>query len=105
MAKSEDLQEYYDKSLWIRDALELLQIKGLLGSGMELNNFERIHSTNQNNYYLLEDYRWKPEELGKLTFWACKKTVDMNLKTMKSALNRNDFDPELLRDYLSAART
>ena len=102
MADRLQVEEYYDKSSYIKRALGLLSDQQLLGSGIEYNNFERIYSTNENNFQLLRQYQFRAEELGRLTFWACRKTVDMNHNTICSALKRNGFEPELLDNYLEA---
>ena len=100
MADRLQVEEYYLKSSFIKRAIMLLSGKHLLGTGVEYNNFERIDSTNENNFQLLRQFQYQAEELGRLTFWACRKTVDMNYNTICSALKRNGFEPELLDEYL-----
>jgi len=101
MAKGDEVNDYHQKSMWISDALDYLNRYGLTGDGIERSNFERIRSTNGENLYLLSEYLWKPEELGKLTFWACRKTVDMNYNTLIRAFERKGIELEAVDIFSS----
>lgn len=93
MAKQEDVEEYFKKSSWIKSAVYSLRASDLIADGWTDPNIERILKTNENNLMLLMQFRWEPEKLGKMAFWACRKTVDMNENTMRHTLERHGIDP------------
>ena len=78
----EDIKKYRDKSYYI---LKTLDDWGHLAQpGTESNNLERVIRTNNNNFNALDNAYFTNETIGKLTFWAIKRTVDMNYNTVKS---------------------
>jgi hypothetical protein len=94
MAKQEDVQQYYGKSFWIKTAIITLRQSGLIADSLTDPNLDRVMKTNEQNLMLLTQFRWQPEELGRMTFWACRKTVDMNFNTMRRALERHGINPD-----------
>jgi len=100
MADRTQVDTYWRRAIDIKTALILLRLKGENQTTIEQNNLDRIDHTNENNLALLNQYRYCAEELGRITFWTCRKTVDMNFKTVCSALERNGFEPSRLHDYV-----
>ena len=70
------IDEYYKKSLWIKDSIEELIQEGKYSPLDE--EIIRIKRTNKNNLDALQ-YAVQTSILpGRTVFWLIKKTVDMN---------------------------
>lgn len=96
MAKQQDVEDYFRKATWIKGAVYSLKASGQIADNWTDPNIERVFKTNENNLMLLTQFRWEPEKLGRMAFWACRKTVDMNENTMRSALERHGIDPDTI---------
>jgi hypothetical protein len=77
--------EYRAKTLFIQKALSFIQRNNLFLDNKEFH-IDLIDKNNTNNLLLLQNFL--PEQTSKVTFWFCKKTIDMNYKTVQRALTR-----------------
>jgi len=102
MASEHDAMIYRDKTSWIMSALSVIATQREMQlSGTEHSQLNRIMKTNNTNRDLLMYHHSTPEEIGMMTFFFLKKTVNMNENTMRSMLMRHGIDPDNLSQYFT----
>ena len=77
--------EYTAKALFIYKAISHIRMNNVLLDDKEFH-IDLIEKNNGNNLLMLQNSL--PEQTSKMTFWFCKKTIDMNYKTVQRALTR-----------------
>ena len=80
-----DVVEYQEKAIAIEAMMAELAKQGLIAP---TSNNKRICNTNYNNITFLTDCLNSGQMPGKAVFWAVRKTVDINLNTVQSMVNR-----------------
>lgn len=102
MATREEFFEFFDKANWIENAIQSIYENSQIGFGAtDRRNIERIRGINDTSLLALKTNRSNPEGLGRLHFWALKKNINSNWKTIHSALIRHGIDPETISNYWS----
>ncbi len=85
-----EVESYYNKATAIGQMLMVIAEQGLVD---DPKNTMRIYETNYNNLNFLIDCLNSGQMPGKVVFWSTKKTIDMNMNTVQSMVNR--LQPEL----------
>ena len=82
------MYEYYSKTTFIETAVNDLRSQGLIESGSEYRNVQRVIKANNKSIYALNWSLKNNDPLGGLTWWTTKKTIDKNVETMEHMIAR-----------------